>query len=394
MTTKSSVKPDGTARDRNHDAPQAMTILQFMTKVHFGHGLRSELPGELARLEVKRPLLVTDKGIVEAGVFDQALSHLPQAAAYPVFDEVPVNPTEEAAEDGAARYRAEGCDGVVAIGGGAALDLAKAIAILSRHPPPLWDFCNRHAQPRAIVDPPPLVVLPTTAGSGSEVGRSAVVIFNNGIKAGVGCPAIVKAAICDPDLTLSLPPRLTAATGMDAVAHCLETFCSPTINPPADAVVLDGLARLSANIRQAVSEGSDRAARWNMMMGALEGAIGFQKGMGAVHALSHPLGARGHHHGTLNAILLPHVLAYNAAWLGEKIAVIKRTMKVPPRADLSEALWELISAIGLPLRLADLGIGEDGLAAIAAAALDDNAHKTNPRPLTQADYETLLQAAF
>ncbi len=371
-----------------------MTVLQFMTKVHFGHGLRSELPGELARLGVRKPLLVTDKGIVAAGVFAQALAHLPRAADFPVFDEVPVNPTEDAAEQGAERYRREGCDGLVAIGGGAALDLAKAIAILAHHPPPLWDFCNRHAQPRAIVDPPPLVVLPTTAGSGSEVGRSAVVIFKNGIKAGVGCPTIVKAAICDPELTLSLPPKLTAATGMDALAHCLETYCSPTVNPPADAVALDGLARISANIRRAVTDGGDREARWNMMMGALEGAIGFQKGMGAVHALSHPLGALGHHHGTLNAILLPHVLAYNADWLGDKPAVIKATMKLPPRADLSEALWELIAAIGLPLSLSELGLAETDLPAIARAALDDNAHKTNPRPLTQADYDTLLQAAF
>src|SRR5690606_32170990 len=195
------------------------------------------------------------------------------------------------------------------IGGGAALDLAKAVAILATNKPPLWNYCNRHAAPQDIRNAPPLILMPTTAGTGSEVGRSAVIVFDNGIKAGVRCPEIVTTAICDPELTVALPASITATTGMDALAHCIETYCSPAINPPADAIALDGMKRIFDHIERAVADGRDQQARWNMMMGSVEGAMCFQKGMGAVHALSHPLGALGHHHGTLNAILLPHVLA-------------------------------------------------------------------------------------
>lgn len=370
-----------------------MSILNFVTRVVFDDGARRELPAELARVGIERPLFVTDHGVVGAGVFAMASAALPPAMG-PVFDATPPNPTEAAARDGAARFRDDGCDGVVGIGGGAALDLAKAIAILATDDAPLWAFCNRHLTPRPIVAPAPLVLMPTTSGSGSEVGRSAVVVFDNGIKAGIGCPAIVKAVICDPELTHGLPAKVTAATGMDAMAHCIETYCSPVINPPADAVVLDGLARLHGHIDRAVTDGGDRAARWNMMMGALEGAIGFQKGMGAVHALSHPLGAFGHHHGTLNAIFLPHVLAYNRDWLGDKWAVLLRTMGLAPDTDLAQAIADLNGRIGLPSRLRDLGVEDALLERIAIGALADNAHKTNPRPLKQADYETILRAAF
>lgn len=375
-----------------------MTVLTFLTRVVFGHGLRSELPAEMARAGIRRPLFVTDRGVVAAGVFAVATEAVTGtfggAAGLPRFDEAPPNPTEGSSRAGADLFRKEGCDGVIGIGGGAALDLAKAIAILATDDAPLWAFCNRHASPRPIVNPAPLLLMPTTSGSGSEVGRSAVIVFDNGVKAGVGCPTVVKAAICDPELTLGLPPRVTAATGMDALAHCIETYCSSTVNPPADAVVLDGMGRIAEHLERAVNDGADRDARWNMMMGALEGAIGFQKGMGAVHALSHPLGAFGHHHGTLNAILLPPVLAHNRDWLGDKPTVMKRIMGLDPVADLGAAIAGLNRRIGLPARLSELGVTEDQLPGIAEAALSDNAHKTNPRPLAQSDYETILRAVF
>lgn len=370
-----------------------MSVLTFMTRVVFDDGARRELPAEMARAGIRRPVFVTDRGVVAAGVFEAATAALPGSRG-PVFDATPPNPTEPAAQDGAALFRAEDCDGVVGVGGGAALDLAKAIAILATDAAPLWDFCNRHPAPRPITRPAPLVLMPTTSGSGSEVGRSAVIIFDNGVKAGIGCPTIVKAAICDPELTHGLPPRVTAATGMDAVAHCVETYCSPVVNPPADAIALDGLARLYAHIGRAVDDGGDREARWNMMMGALEGAIGFQKGMGAVHALSHPLGAFGHHHGTLNAILLPHVLTYNRDWLGGKAAAIARAMGIGPDADLAATFAALNRRIGMPERLRDLGVEEAQVPGVAEAALSDNAHRTNPRPLGQGDYEAILRAAF
>ena len=371
-----------------------MSVLQFLTTVHFGHGMRSQLPSLLEASGVRRPLLVTDQGVIRAGVFAQAMEALGGAGGWPVFDEVPVNPTEAAAAAGASRYRQEGCDGVVGIGGGAALDLAKAIAILATHAPPLWGYCNRHARPKPIEHAPPLFLLPTTAGTGSEVGRSAVIVFDNGIKAGVRCPDLVTAAICDPELTLALPPGITASTGMDALSHCIETYCSPAVNPPADAISLDGMQRIFAHIERAVRDGQDREARWNMMMGSLEGAISFQKGMGSVHALSHPLGARGFHHGTLNAILLPHVLAWNRDWLAGKWAVMARQGGWPPGTDLHQGLTALNAALGLPTRLRDIGVAREDLPAAAAGALQDNAHKTNPRPTGEQDYLTLLQSAF
>ncbi|RYY59947.1 MAG: iron-containing alcohol dehydrogenase, partial [Comamonadaceae bacterium] len=206
-----------------------MSVLQFLTTVHFGHGMRRELPRLLTAAGVQRPLLVTDPGVMRAGVFAQAVEDLPDSHRGSVFSDVPVNPTEAAAFAGAQAYRLGRCDGIVGIGGGAALDLAKAIAVLATNAPPLWDYCNRHPQPKAIVAPPPLFLLPTTAGTGSEVGRSAVIVFDNGIKAGVRCPDLVTAAICDPDLTLALPPAITATTGMDALSHCIETYCSPVV---------------------------------------------------------------------------------------------------------------------------------------------------------------------
>jgi alcohol dehydrogenase class IV len=372
---------------------EARAILRFNTKVHFGHGSRSELPAEMQAQGIKRPLFVTDKGVVAAGVFAIAMDALDAIGEAVVFDATPPNPTEDAAEAGLALFRAQGCDAIVGIGGGATLDLAKAIALLCGDPAPLWEYCNRHAHPRPILNPPPVILLPTTAGSGSEVGRSAVVIFRNGIKAGVGCPTVVKAAICDPELTLSLPRYMTAASGMDALSHCVETFCSPAVNPPADAIAIDGLKRLFAHIERAADDGSDRDARWNMMMGAVEGAICFQKGMGGVHSLSHSLGALGHHHGTLNAIMLPHVLAYNAGCLTAKMPVMREAMGLPAGVDLPAAFAALNRRLGLPAGLRALGIEEAVFPAIAAASLLDNAHKTNPRALTREDYMALLNAA-
>jgi alcohol dehydrogenase class IV len=186
---------------------------------------------------------------------------------------------------------------------------------------------------------------------------------------------------------------MTAATGMDALSHCVETFCSPAVNPPADAIALDGLQRLYAHIERAADDGSDREARWNMMMGAVEGAICFQKGMGAVHSISHSLGALGHHHGTLNAIMLPHVLAYNTAALAEKMPRMREAMGMPAGADLPGAFVGLNRRLGLPAGLRALGVEESVFPAIAAASLLDNAHRTNPRALDGGDYMALLNAA-
>ena len=371
-----------------------MAILSFNTKVHFGHGERKQLVLEAKKLGINRPLFVTDKGVRAAGVFAQATATLSGMQEAVIFDQTPPNPTENAAAAGLTSYQTNQCDGIIGIGGGATLDLAKAIAVLCGDPAPLWEYCNRNASPRPIVNPPPLILMPTTSGSGSEVGRSAVIIFNNGIKAGVGCPTIVSVAICDPELTLSLPKYMTAATGMDALSHCVETFCSPLVNPPIDAIALDGLTRLYQHIERAVADGSDAEARWHMMMGALEGAVCFQKGLGAVHSVSHSLGALGHHHGTLNAIMLPHVLAINASVLQDKSPLLCRAMGVASDTDLVELFLQLNQRLGLPSGLKELGVHQQSFTALAQASLADNAHKTNPRVLTENDYLSLLAAAW
>ena len=371
-----------------------MAILSFNTKVHFGHGERKQLVLESAKLGIKRPLFITDKGVRAAGVFARATETLSEMQGAVIFDQTPPNPTEDAAVAGLLAYQENRCDGIIGVGGGATLDLAKAIAVLCGDPAPLWEYCNRNASPRPIINPPPLILMPTTSGSGSEVGRSAVIIFNNGIKAGVGCPTIVSTAICDPELTLTLPKYMTAATGMDALSHCVETFCSPLINPPIDAIALDGLTRLYQNIERAVTDGSDAEARWHMMMGALEGAVCFQKGLGAVHSVSHSLGALGHHHGTLNAIMLPHVLAINAPVLQEKLPLLCRAMGLPPATDLVKLFLVLNQKLGLPSGLKELGVQQGSFQALAQASLVDNAHKTNPRVLTEQDYLNLLAAAW
>ncbi len=371
-----------------------MAILSFNTKVHFGHGERKQLVLESTKLGMSRPLFVTDKGVRAAGVFAQATETLTKMDEAVIFDQTPPNPTEDAVVAGLTTFQANQCDGIIGIGGGATLDLAKAIAVLCGDPAPLWEYCNRNASARPIVNPPPLILMPTTSGSGSEVGRSAVIIFNNGIKAGVGCPTIVSVAICDPELTLTLPKYMTAATGMDALSHCVETFCSPSVNPPIDAIALDGLTRLYQHIERAVADGSDADARWHMMMGALEGAVCFQKGLGAVHSVSHSLGALGYHHGTLNAIMLPHVLAINASVLQDKLPFLRRAMGVAPDTDLVELFLQLNQRLGLPEGLKELGVQEENFQALTQASLADNAHKTNPRVLTEKDYLSLLAAAW
>lgn len=371
-----------------------MSILSFNTKVHFGHGERARLLAEMQACRMTRPLFVTDSGVIAAGVFAMATESLEQQTDKVIFDQTPPNPTEDAVEAATALFHAKQCDGVIGIGGGATMDLAKAVAVLAGQAAPLWEYCNRHPQPRPIHQPPALLLMPTTAGSGSEVGRSAVIIFRNGIKAGIGCPNIVSAAICDPELTLTLPQFMTAATGMDAMSHCVETFCSPLINPPADAIAIDGIKRMFSSIERATYEGHDREARWNMMMGALEGAICFQKGLGAVHSVSHALGALGYHHGTLNAIMLPHVLRFNAPYILDKMSIMSAAMSLPVDVQLPMVFARLNQRLGLPEGLSDLGIKQDVFADVATAALADNAHKTNPYALTHEDYVELLTQAW
>ncbi len=367
-----------------------MALITYLTRIEFDDGAVAKLPSLLDGLEVSRPLLVTDRGLVGTGLVDRVAGLL--AARPAIFADTPANPTEEAVEAAFALYGEAGCDGIVALGGGSPIDLAKAVRLLTGHPGPLAQYTLvEGGLARIHGGICPLVAVPTTSGTGSEVGRAAVIITREGRKLGIVSPHMLPSvALCDPELTHGLPPGLTAATGMDALSHCLETFMAPAVNPPADAIALDGLARGWAAIRPAVADGADRQARWNMMMCALEGAMAFQKGLGAVHALTHPLGAIRElnlHHGTLNAVLMPAVLRFNKDAIGAKWGALRDRLGGEP----DEAVAALNGALGLPSGLAALGVTEAMMETVAGEALKDHCHGTNPRTPTRDEYLELLR---
>ena len=376
-----------------------MAVISYLTTVWFDFGAVDRLGEALDQLAIRRPLLVSDRGLEAAGILDRIRARIPNDRVVTPFLDTPANPTEAAARRALELFRAEGCDGIVAVGGGSALDLAKAVGLMSTHPGPLKDYAlieGGLARIRPAL--PPLVAIPTTAGTGSEVGRGAVIVLEDGRKLALVSPHLIpKLAICDPELTLGLPPALTAGTGMDALTHCIETFLSPAVNPPAEAIALDGLARAAANIERATHEGSDRRARWEMMMAAMEGALAFQKGLGAVHAMSHPLGAlpgKPLHHGTLNAVILPTVLAFNADHVGDKYERIRRVVGLPAGTDLAEWTRRLNRRLGLPGSLRAMGVVEADLEGLPERAERDHCNATNPRPATAADYARLYREAL
>ncbi|MBX6368971.1 MAG: iron-containing alcohol dehydrogenase [Rhodospirillales bacterium] len=372
-----------------------MATITYLTTIEFGPGAVRELPRTLAELGIQRPLIVTDRGLVESGLATRIAEPLRAAA---VFDGTPQNPTEDAAAAALELYRAAEADGIVAIGGGSPMDLAKAVALLATHAPPLQSYAAVLGGTAKVGPTAPVVAVPTTAGTGSEVGRGALITFRDGRKLALISPHLIpRRAICDPELTLGLPPRLTAATGMDALTHCFETFLSPRVNPPADAIALDGAGRAWRSIVRAVENGSDLAARTEMMMAALEGGLTFQKGLGAVHALSHPLGAIEApvlHHGTLNAVILPAVLEFNAGHVGDKYDRLRQSLGLPAGADLADEVRALNRRIGLPAGLGEMGVSASMLPRIVAGALEDHSGATNPRPATAGDYEAMLRAAM
>ena len=377
-----------------------MALIQYLTRIQFDFGALALLSDEMAALAIKRPLLVTDRGVQAVGLAQRVTDAMrPGPAA--VFADTPSNPTEAAALAALALYREQGCDGLVAVGGGSSMDLAKAVAVLATHSGPLTQFMAVEGGVARITSAvAPVIAIPTTAGTGSEVGRGAVVILNDGRKLALLSPHLIpRLALCDPELTLGLPAGLTAATGMDALAHCIETFLAPANNPPAEAIALDGATRVAANLLRAVENGQDRDARWNMMMAAMEGAMAFQKGLGAVHALSHPLGAiqpLNPHHGTLNAVVMPAVLRFNASTegIGWKYEQLRRVLGLSANADLPQHIAAFNRSLGLPAGLAAMGVTEGMLPGIVPHALKDHSLASNPRPVDAAQMLGLLQESM
>jgi alcohol dehydrogenase class IV len=375
-----------------------MALITYLTTIRFGTGTLSELPEDLDALRLARPLIVTDRGVVVAGLVERLFEAL-GARPRIVFDDVPSNPTETAALRALAVYRAEACDGVIGFGGGSPIDLAKAVAILATHPEPLAQYAVIDGGLARITERvAPVIAIPTTSGTGSEVGRGSLMNLEDGRKVGLISPHLIpRRAICDPDLTVGLPPGLTAATGMDALSHCIETFLSPRLNPPADAIALDGAGRIVRHIERAVRDGSDREARGELMMGALMGGMTFQKGLGAVHGLSHALGSLREpslHHGLLNAVLLPPVLRFNAEAIGDKAGRLAAAMGAAPGSNLAAFIEDLNARIGLPRSLMGLGIPEALVPEIAAKAERDHSTSTNPRPVDAAAYERILRESM
>lgn len=378
-----------------------MAMINYVTEIRFGAGSAAELAQVCQTLGFKKPLFITDKGVVAAGLIERilAVNDLPH---FHVFDGTPSNPTEAAAREGVASFHEAGCDGIIAVGGGSSIDLAKAVAVSARHPGPLRQFALiEGGLARITAATVPVVAIPTTAGTGSEVGRGAIIILDDGRKVGIISPYVIpKVALCDPALTVGLPPGLTAATGMDAVAHCIETFLAPSFNPPAEGIALDGLRRAWKNIETAFHEPSDIEARTNMMSASLQGALAFQKGLGCVHSLSHSLGGIDPrlHHGTLNAVLLPAVVRFNresdTVVRDEKIDRLAQAMGLPVHVSVEDAIQDMSRALKLPTGLGAMGVTADLTQRIVTGALADHSHKTNPREASADDYARLIEAAM
>jgi 4-hydroxybutyrate dehydrogenase len=378
-----------------------MAFINYVTQIQFEPGALQLLRQECDRIGIHRPLIVTDPGVKAAGILQQTLDALPGLASA-VFDQTPSNPTEAAVRAATHTFHDHSCDGLIALGGGSAIDCAKGVAIAARHEGPLKTYATiEGGSPRITDRCVPLIAIPTTSGTGSEVARGAILILDDGRKLGFHSWHLVpRAAICDPDLTLGLPARLTAATGMDAVAHCMETFMAPAFNPPADGIALDGLERAWLHIERATRDGSDRTARLNMMSASMQGAMAFQKGLGCVHSLSHSLGGIDPrlHHGTLNAVFLPAVVQFNAQAESirteNRLARMAHAMGLASADAIGPAIKQMNQRLGLPEGLAAMGVREDQFEAIIDGAMADHCHKTNPRIATRDDYRTMLRQSM
>jgi alcohol dehydrogenase class IV len=380
------------------------SVMSFPTRILFGKGSIKELPNELKRAGATKPLLVTDKGILQAGLLRFVAPLLEQAGIKaPLFTDFAANPTDADALRGVEAYRAAGADSVLGVGGGASLDMAKAIALLVNHQPPLGQYDDaKGGEAKITANIPPIVQVPTTAGTGSEIGRSTVLVID-GTKTVIFSPHLMaRAAILDPELTAGLPPFITAATGMDALTHCLEAYVAKGDHPLADAVAIDGLRRIGLNLKRAVQNGKDLEAREQMLLASAFGAIAFQKGLGACHSVAHALTPiAGIHHGLANSLMLPTVISFNRMAAEARLADVAVAlgadpkMSVQERAHLCAGLVDnLRTACGLPRKLSQAGVKREMIPALVEKALADACHQSNPRPVTEVDFERLINEAF
>jgi len=374
----------------------------YPTKIWHGPGTMTRLAEACGQAGIARPVLVTDSGLRESGMIIRAMQLFELADLKPVlFSDVQGNPTGANVENGLAAYRAGNCDGVVAVGGGSALDIGKCVAFMRAQTRPIWDFEDvgdwwTRANAEGIA---PIVAIPTTAGTGSEVGRAAVVTDQGSREKKIIFHPLMlpKVVISDPELSVGLPPKLTAWTGMDALAHCLEAYCAPGFHPMADGIAVEGVRLIADHLPTAVLDGADIEARSRMLAAASMGAAAFQKGLGAVHSISHPVGALyDTHHGLTNGVVLPYVLLFNRPAIEERMAYLAVALGLPG-GDFDAMLeWLLAfrSNLHVPHSLADLGVEEARADELAEKALRDPSTGGNPVPMTVADFRRVILAAI
>jgi alcohol dehydrogenase class IV len=371
----------------------------YPTLIRFGAGRIAELPDACRTLGIRKPMLVTDPGLAALPMIANAVEQCRQAGLpCDVFSSVQANPVEANVTAGVELYRQRGYDGVIAFGGGSALDAGKAIALMVGQSRPIWDFEDREDWYTRVnvAGIAPTVAVPTTSGTGSEVGRASVItdvrdhtkkiIFHPKMQPGL--------VIADPELTLALPANVTAAVGMDALSHNLEAYCSPFYHPMAEGIALEGMRLIKEWLPAAVKDGSNLEARAHMMVASTMGATAFQKGLGAMHSLSHPCSANlNTHHGLTNAVVMPYVLAWNRQALEEKMVRLAAFLGLRQHSFSGVMDWvlELRQTIGIPLTLSDLGVREEHVSTFAPQAFEDPSTGGNPLPMNVLDFEQLYR---
>ncbi len=373
----------------------------FPTLIHFGAGRIAELPKAARKAGMARPLLVTDPGLASLPMVENALQSCRDAGlGMAVFHDMKPNPTGANVADGCAAYHDGAHDGVIAFGGGSALDCGKAIAFMQGQKGTLWDYEDvgdnwTRVNGNAIA---PVIAVPTTAGTGSEVGRASVIIKEDSHeKKIIFHPKMMPVAvISDPELSVGLPPFLTAGAGMDALAHSLEAWCAPTFHPLCDGIALEGMALVKGALARAVKDGQDLDARSDMLAAASMGATAFQKGLGAMHSLAHPIGALYDvHHGMTNAVVMPYVLAFNRPVIEDKIEHLSAYLDIKGGfTGFMDWVLALRAELGVPHTLAAFGLDEARIDTIAAMAAVDPTAATNPQPLTVAAARDVFEAAY
>ena len=374
--------------------------LNYFNKPYFENGALGKISEVLETLEIKNPLICTDPGLSSIGMTDKIRDLISNEISPTFYEETPANPTEKAVNEALDLYRVNDCDGVVGFGGGSSMDLAKAVALMANHDGNLLDYAVNEGGYGKITETMPMIAIPTTSGTGSEVSVGSLIIMNDGRKLILASPYLMpNAAICDPELTVGLPPVLTAGAGMDALTHCIEAILSPINDPPAEAVGIDGIEKIikEESLVRACKDGKDKDARWNMMMASTEGAMAFSKGLGAVHSMSHAAGANQElklHHGTLNGVILPSVLRFNHDHVGNKYSRILRAMGKNESIDLANEIEKLNERIGLPKGLAEMGVTEDMIPELVAHSITDPSNFTSPKVPTEKEWEKLFIEAM